>query len=121
MNKFKDVSLIIVGVLFVLLIIEYQTLQTRYQNQEKKIFDELDYNQDGIVSKAELKFYLMRLQNSQKDKKIELHDIKKLIFTGALRGFFMGLILQDFEGGLTLAFIFGLLNPLISTTERIVF
>jgi hypothetical protein len=118
MNKIGDLSTGAVILLIVVLVIQ---IYLYYESDEIDRLDSLDFNKDGIITRKELKYYLILLENQKKKKSIKLHDIKKNILSGFVRGLLMGLILNNFEGGITLGITLSILNPLISSTEKTLF
>lgn len=117
MNKFKDLSIGSIVVLFIFVIIEIYYFTDDVDYRELALKD-LDLNGDGKVSRSELKYYLTEVEKKKKNKQIFTSDLKKSIAGGVVRGFLMGLILNSFEGGLVLGLILGVLNPILAGAER---
>ncbi len=114
MNKFNELSrtgVMIVVVLFVIIISFW------YENQTQNPVQILDLDGDGKISKTELKYYLLQLEENKKKKAITRSDIFQNVFSGLVRGVLMGLILDDMEGGFTLAIMLGLINPILTVVE----
>lgn len=109
--------------LFVIsLVLQYYYFSKR--STDKRFIDDIkkiDMNDDGVISRKELKFYLSRMEDEKLDKNMTLKDFGRSITGGVIRGFLMGLLLFDWEGGLTLALILGMINPLILASERMLF
>ncbi len=114
MNKFSELSrtgIIIVLILFIVIVSIW------YENQTQNPVQVLDLDGDGKISKSELKYYLTKLEENKKKKYITRSDIFQNIFSGLVRGILMGLILDDMEGGFTLALMLGLINPILTVVE----
>lgn len=111
MNKISDLS---IGTI-ILFIFIFMFLFSSFSSDTDPL-DELDADRDGIVTRHELKNYLIKQKNNETS--ISAAKIKKQVVGGALRGFFMGLIFMDIEGGITLSIVLGILNPLVSLFEN---
>jgi hypothetical protein len=119
MNKFKDLSIGALIVLFVLVIMEvyYYTDNIDYTEVTLK---NLDKNSDGKVSRSELKYYLTEVEKRKKLHVIKSGDVKLSIVGGLARGFLMGLILGSVEGGFVLGLILGIVNPILMGAEKMI-
>jgi len=117
MYKFSDISNGSMIVLIFLLVLQvYWYYDDEY---DVDLITTIDFNGDGVVSRKELKHYFQLLDKKSKKKKIKLNDLIRSSATGALRGFIMGFILQDWHGGWVLALICAIINPLIENTGRL--
>jgi F0F1-type ATP synthase assembly protein I len=117
MNKLRDLSksgtIIIVCLMILLLYYWYDNMDEI--DQIRKI----DADKNGVVTKAELRDYLIWIEKTRRKKRIRLVDIAHSMYSGFIRGLLMGLILRDFEGGITLGLILGIINPVISGAEKV--
>lgn len=121
MFKAREVSIPgIVVVLCILSILLYLYCTERSTDLSHSI-KTLDFDGDGKVSRAELKYYLELLRLEEQRKQTDWNSVKKQILGGIMRGFLMGVILSDLDGGLALAFVLGTVNPLIHTMEKSLF
>lgn len=109
MKKIKDLSYGVITILIITIIMMFF-----YDTGEQTFLKELDLNKDGIVSRGELSKYLNRISN---DNTVKKQTMIKKIKTGFIRGFLMGVILQDLEGGMVLALILGIINPMLHNIE----
>lgn len=109
MDKFSDISKSTIIILFIIVLIMFY-----HYTDSTDVISELDSNGDGNVSRAELKYYLNNVVGSKCVKKDELMRKTKL---GLIKGFLMGFILSDFEGGIVLGLVSGVLNPLLHSME----
>jgi len=118
MNKFSDLSYgtVIILIIAVIIITHYCYIR---QTDSSPIHN-LDLDGDGKVSRSELKHYLLLLEKERSKKRIHYFDIIKSMGSGFVRGLLMGLILQDFEGGLTLGLVLGLINPVLTGLEKMI-
>lgn len=119
MNKFKDIAN---KTSLVLLLVTIYVIYYWYkisQDTDDNLLDNLDIDGDGKISRSELKYYLNSIENRKKQRKIEINDLKKNITSGFIRGLLMGMILQDFEGGVVLGLILMVINPIVNTTEQL--
>ena len=121
MFKLQHISvkgiLIVISIL-VILIYFYNTASGTHVDKRLRM---LDQNGDGYVSRQELKNYLTMIRNEGKTRKVDINNIKKQIISGLSRGFLMGLILSDFEGGIALGLVLGAINPLLHTASNSIF
>ena len=119
MNKFKDISSTVMIILTLAVIIQVYI----YYDKDYKVdkLASLDINQDGVVSRKELKYYLKLLNDKKHKKLIKFNDVLTSSLNGAARGLLMGLILQDFQGGLVLGLMLGVLNPLLANSDKLLF
>lgn len=117
MNKFKDVSYVALILLTIALLIEFYFMHERDEHDDT--LKNLDYNQDGKVSRSELKRYLMWLEAKKRKNSMSTMEFKTSIVSGLSRGLLMGLILFDMEGGVVLGIILGLLNPVITGLTKL--
>lgn len=117
MNKFSDISLVSVIILICILAVEifFMTDDKEYHYQT---IQELDINKDGIISRKELKYYLLKIEEQKNKKQIRSNEIKRSVIGGIARGFLMGLILGSFEGGVVLGLILGIINPILLGVEK---
>lgn len=123
MNKFKDIS---VGSLVFLSIILLLQLHYFYKKRSRvktieDIMRELDYNQDGKITRKELKYYLEKIEQERKNNIMSINDFLQTVFGGVIRGFAMGLLLNSMEGGIVLGIMLGIINPLITMTQKQIF
>jgi hypothetical protein len=119
MYKFSDLSFGAFLLLFIVLLIQIYYFYD-FDDEIDNLTD-LDFDGNGKVSRQELKYYLKLVEDRTKKKKIKWREAKENIFAGVIRGFLMGFILNSVEGGLTLALILGVINPVISCGEKVVF
>jgi hypothetical protein len=119
MNKFGDLSIGALIVLFILVILEvyYYIDNTDYSELTLK---SLDKNGDGKVSRSELRFYLTEVEKKKRMRVLKTSDIKRSIVGGVARGFLMGLILDSAEGGIVLGLILGIVNPILMGAEKMI-
>lgn len=116
MNKLKDLSL---AAIIVLVIAFMAMMYFMYDDTQRDALYQLDQNGDGVVSRAELKHYLqLARQPTYQKQKIRSAEITRSMLMGAFRGLLMGLVLKDLEGGFALAFVSGLMNPVMVGAER---
>lgn len=113
MNKFTDISLA-VFIVFVIVLLAIFYLLT----DEENILEKADLNSDGYVTADELKQYINSIERLKKDKKLTKIEVFKCVISGFIRGFLMGLIIQDLEGGLALGFTLATVNPIMMGIER---
>jgi hypothetical protein len=118
MFKFNELSTGWIVVLCIVLIVLYYFYSEDSDN--RVTFNELDINKDGIVSRGELKIYLEKIHAKEKKEKIETQALISNIFGGVIRGFIMGLLLADLEGGFALALVLGIVNPIVANIEKVV-
>jgi F0F1-type ATP synthase assembly protein I len=117
MNKFTDLSQAAIIILVIVIIIELWFFVD--DTEERRAYENIDANKDGVISRAELKMYLDNITKIRESKKIRTKDIYKNFVSGALRGLVMGFLLSDWEGGVVLGLMMGLLNPVIMTAEKL--
>jgi len=117
MHKISDLSTAVVIILILIFLTQIWFLLD-YSDENEALAD-LDHNKDGAVSREELKNYLLHIQQSKEKKTIKIGELLKSMYSGAIRGMLMGFVIADWEGGLTLAIISGILNPVITSTEKI--
>lgn len=118
MFKFNELSTGWMVVLCIILIVLYYFYSE--DSNEYFTFKELDVNKDGVVSRGELKQYLEKIYVKEKKEKIETQTLVRNIFSGVIRGFIMGLLLADLEGGFALALVLGIVNPIVANVEKVV-
>mgnify|MGYP000019799221 CR=1 FL=1 len=70
MNKFKDISMTGVITIIIALIILLYIWEDNYEYEKELL--RLDRNRDGVVSKAELKYYLTEVEKKKNKKNTSL-------------------------------------------------
>lgn len=119
MNKFRDISYgAIIFMIIILIIILYFWYNDKDEDEKLKY---LDKNKDGVVTKGELKYYLKWMELKKKKKQIRLRDLSRSVTSGFIRGLLMGLVFSDIEGGLVLGLMLGIINPILSSADKILF
>jgi hypothetical protein len=120
MNKLHNVSYTVLILLVIGLLLLNQYFKVI--SPKKNIIDDIhtiDINGDGIVSRKELKYYLSRIEEEKNTNYLTSSDFIKSGVGGLIRGFLMGCILFDIEGGVTLGIMLGVLNPIISGVTKL--
>lgn len=92
-----------------------------HENNLDKYLSVLDLNKDGKVSRWELKHYLKLVKAENERRKTDWNSIKKQVVGGLFRGFLMGIILSDLEGGIALGLVLGAINPVLHTAEKSIY
>ena len=118
MNKFSELSIPSLVLLTIVMIVIYYN---HISEDEIDRISSIDFNNDGMVTKKEMKYYLNLLQQRDKKNKLKRTELIKSSFSGIIRGFIMGFILCDFEGGIVLGLILAVVNPMMTGTENILF
>jgi len=110
MNKINDLSygILLVLVIFVIVVFFHSV------PDEHSVLDSLDDDKYHIINRSELKYYLSQ---SIHENCVKRHTLTKKIKTGLVRGLLMGVILNDLEGGMVLALLMGILNPVMHSLE----
>jgi hypothetical protein len=114
MHKFRDISKIALGLMVVVLLLQFYVLWILRKKAMDPVLAEMDLDQDGVVTKRELKYYL---EHSQDSPVVKQSKILKGIGSGVLRGALTGIIFQDVEGGLVLALMLAVINPIMGVLE----
>lgn len=118
MNQLKDLSL---GAMVVLVLVFVIQIHFMYDDTMHNSLNQLDANGDGVITRAELKQFLEQSRRPPHGrKKIRSSEIVRAMTMGVFRGLLMGLVLKDLTGGITLAIVAGLMNPVMVATERYV-
>lgn len=119
MNKLEDLSVGILVFLTVIVALEFwivadQDLPQTVQNVQFK-------HDSVVVTHKDLKQYIRSMEQEKASRTITDVDVYKSVFNGVTRGFLMGLVLSNFEGGVVMALMLGLINPVILYAEKNMF
>lgn len=119
MNKLQDVSVGILAFLTIVVAIEFWIAT---DTDESTTIDQIRMK-DGhvLVTHEDLKQYIERLEKIKASGQITGTEVYRSIFNGVVRGFLMGLVLSNLEGGVVMAMMLGLINPVILYAERSLF
>ena len=120
MYKLKAIS--IGGIILIVLVFAIQAYH--YCGNDDSLarnLQTLDFNQDGKVSRLELKHYLNLLTIDKNKEIADWNAIKKQILGGIFRGFLIGIVLNDMEGGIALGLVLGAINPVLYTAEKTIY
>lgn len=119
---FKLGSISVGGIILIIIVLAIQGYYyCQNDNALTQNIKSLDFNKDGTVSRWELKHYLEMLESEKKKKSTTWTNIKKQIIGGMFRGFLMGIILSDLEGGIALGIVLGSINPVLHTAEKTIY
>ena len=118
MFKLNDLSIAGMIILIIILIVQWYYF---VQSETSIDLRDLDYNKDGIVSRGELRYYLETVLERNKKKVVKKKEIASSIWGGVIRGFLMGLILKDMAGGIALGLALAAINPVIMSTQKMMF
>jgi hypothetical protein len=114
MHKFRDISKIALGMMVVVLLMQFYVLWVLHRKNQNQLVAEMDLDRDGVVTRRELKYYL---ENSRDSPEVKKSKIVQGIGSGVLRGALTGVIFQDIEGGLVLALMLAVINPIMGVLE----
>ena len=120
MNTLSDISIGPFMILVFILLFELYYLIEKKDETDIKNFIELDANRDGIVTRKELKRYLTILKDQQKKDTFHHDELVKIVFTGIIRGCLTGIILNNFEGGIALGIMSGILDPIVAGMKKMI-
>jgi hypothetical protein len=119
MYQFRELSAGAIIFLVFILVVELYFVYDA--SEEECAWKNIDKNGDGYISKSELKIYLDAIERGKNNKKVRKNELMKSVFGGAVRGFLMGFILGNLEGGLAMGLVLGCVNPLLTSTEKLLF
>ena len=118
MFRISDISIggaiVIIIVLIILMYIHCESNTNKFHN----VLKQMDSDRNGIITRSELKQYFSMLKYENEKRVIDTNNIKKQVLSGFIRGFLMGIILSDFEGGIALGLVLGTINPVLIITEK---
>lgn len=118
MFKITEISLRGIMIVVTMLAIMLYIYCESQENIIDRHLSSLDINKDGKVSRWELKQYLAMLKSENEKRTTNWYNIKKQIISGLFRGFLMGIVLSDLEGGIALGLVLGSINPILHTAEK---
>jgi cbb3-type cytochrome oxidase subunit 3 len=118
MKNFKDISLGILIVFIILFLIEImyfykQNNKMEKIEYEKQFIEKYDLDNDGIITKEEIRKVIEEEAKKNKNSPIKLNVLYKSWLMGTLRGCMTGILIGGLEGALTGGLVLGIINPLI--------
>lgn len=119
MNRLQDLSIGIIIFLTIIVAIEFWIATDA---DEENHIDEVEINNGHIyITHEDLRSYISDLEKNKATERITGRDVYKSVFNGVVRGFLMGMVLSNLEGGVAMSLMLGLINPVILYAERSIF
>lgn len=119
MNKLEDLSFGILVFLLIIVAIEFWIVSDQDLPQTVQRVELV--HDSVVVTHKDLRQYITDIEREKAHRVINEQEIYKSIFNGVTRGFLMGLVLSNFEGGIVMAMMLGLINPVILYAEKNMF
>jgi hypothetical protein len=119
MNKLEDLSFGILVFLLIIVAIEFWIVSDQDLPQTVQRVELI--HDSVVVTHKDLRQYISTLERDKATRTINESEVYKSIFNGVVRGFLMGLVLSDLEGGIVMAMMLGLINPVILYAEKNMF
>lgn len=119
MNRLQDLS---VGILIFLTVVVALEFWIATDADEENHIDQVEVHDDQIyVTHEDLRTYIRKLESNKAEDRVTGRDVYKSVFNGVVRGFLMGLVLSNLEGGIVMSLMLGLINPVILYAEKSIF
>lgn len=80
--------------------------------------NEIDENQDGIITKEEVINYIKKELDRRNSNPPQFRGVLKSSISGVIRGALMGLMINGVEGAVVGGIVLGMINPIMTGIEH---